>query len=172
VVHGAVSDAGGSVHVEQPDDGGTLVVLELPGLGDPSRDPGGTDRGAPQPTVLVVDDDADALRSVARLLETCGFRVVVTTSGAEAIARLRDTDDVDVVLTDVVMPQLSGPALAAELRTLRPSLPVVLMTAYGADLLAGVDGPVLSKPLVLEEVDRVLRDAAGLQPSVPGGRPA
>jgi CheY-like chemotaxis protein len=172
VVHGAVVDAGGTVQVEQPPDGGTLVVLELPALAEPN--PGRASGADDDPlTVLVVDDDPDALRSVARLLETCGFRVVVTTSGAEALARLRDADDpaeVDVVLTDVVMPHMSGPVLAAELRALRPTLPVVLMTAYGADLLVDVDAPVLSKPLLPEEVDRVLRAAAGLTPPVPGGR--
>jgi CheY-like chemotaxis protein len=117
--------------------------------------------------VLVVDDDVHALRSAARMLESAGHEVTVATSGAEALARVRDPGRpdvaaVDVALVDVVMPVMSGPALASALRGQLADLPVVLMTGFGADLLGddAVGLVVLAKPLDPEVVDAALRDAA------------
>ncbi len=166
IVHGVAVDSGGSVELESRPGEGTVATIRFPVAG---ADAAGSaevpvavdaDRTV---RVLVVDDDPHALRSAARLLETAGFRVDVATTAAEALARVRDGGDAQVVLTDVVMPGMSGPALAAALRSERPELPVVLMTAYGGDLLPSefVDVAVLSKPLDPERVRVALLTAVG-----------
>ena len=166
IVHGVAVDSRGSVEITCPPGGGTVVSMSFP-LADADAD--GTsvhlarpDRGRPV-RVLVVDDDPHALRSAARLLGAAGFDVDVATSGAEALARLRDGGGVQVVLADVVMPAMSGAALAAALRSERPDLPVVLMTAYAGDTLpsGAVNVVVLAKPLDADEVRRALLEAVG-----------
>jgi PAS domain S-box-containing protein len=165
IAHSTVSDVGGTARIESPQGGGTRIVLEFPAAGSSGNGSAPTRRGSGDGTltVLVVEDDPDALRSVSRLLEASGLTVVVASSGMEAEARLRGPSGtvVDVVLTDVVMPQVSGPALAARLRASHPEVPVVLMTAFGADQLPDRTEalPVLHKPLDVDEVIATLRAA-------------
>jgi PAS domain S-box-containing protein len=83
-------------------------------------------------TVLVVDDDPDVSRSVREILEDEGCRVVESRSGSEALSTL-ERSHVDLVLSDVVMPDMDGYQLFQTLQTNRPDLPIVLMTAYYYD---------------------------------------
>ena len=83
-------------------------------------------------TVLVVDDDPDVSRSVREILEEEGCKVVVSHSGNEALSAL-DRQSVDLVLSDVVMPDMDGYQLFRKLQSTRPNLPIVLMTAYYYD---------------------------------------
>jgi len=83
-------------------------------------------------TVLVVDDDPDVSRSVREILEDEGCKVLVSHSGSEALSEL-DRQPVDLVLSDVVMPDMDGYQLFRKLQSTRPDLPIVLMTAYYYD---------------------------------------
>ena len=83
-------------------------------------------------TVLIVDDDPDVSRSVCEILEDEGCKVVVSRSGTEALSAL-DREPVDLVLSDVVMPDMDGYELFRTLQQTRPNLPIVLMTAYYYD---------------------------------------
>lgn len=83
-------------------------------------------------TVLVVDDDPDVSRSVREILEDEGCKVVISHSGTEALSEL-DRQPVDLVLSDVVMPDMDGYQLFRRLQSMRPNLPIVLMTAYYYD---------------------------------------
>ena len=83
-------------------------------------------------TVLIVDDDPDVSRSVSEILEDEGCNVVVSHSGSEALSAL-DKQKVDLVLSDVVMPDMDGYELFRTLQQTRPELPIVLMTAYYYD---------------------------------------
>jgi PAS domain S-box-containing protein len=83
-------------------------------------------------TVLVVDDDPDVSRSVREILEDEGCTVLVSHSGSEALSEL-DRQSVDLVLSDVVMPDMDGYQLFRKLQSTRPDLPIVLMTAYYYD---------------------------------------
>lgn len=85
------------------------------------------------PRVLVVDDSAVDRRFAQKVLEEDGeIEVVLANDGVEALAVL-DREDVDVVLTDLVMPNLDGRALVREVRRRHPFLPVVVMTAKGSE---------------------------------------
>jgi PAS domain S-box-containing protein len=83
-------------------------------------------------TILVVDDDPDVCASMADILGCEGCRIVTTSSGIEALRYIQRIP-VDLVLSDVMMPDMDGYELFRELRTARPELPIVLMTAYYYD---------------------------------------
>jgi len=83
-------------------------------------------------TILVVDDDADVCASMADILGGEGCHIITTASGAEALRYLQRSP-VDLVISDVVMPDMDGYELFRELRTAQPALPIVLMTAYYYD---------------------------------------
>jgi CheY-like chemotaxis protein len=104
--------------------------------------------------ILVVDDDLGVCQSLRDLLSQEGCDVVVATGGREALARLQ-TESVDLVLSDVVMPDLDGYQLFHEVRHRWPALPVVLMTAFHFDKdhvikrsrMAGVTDVIYKKPI-------------------------
>jgi PAS domain S-box-containing protein len=83
-------------------------------------------------TIVVVDDDSDVCSSVADILMAEGCNIITTPSGVEALRYLRD-NDVDLVLSDVVMPDMDGYELFQEISKKFPTVPVVLMTAYYYD---------------------------------------
>ena len=173
IVHGVAVDSAGTVEIDSVAGGGTTVRMRFPpavsqsDVGElcPPTPIVGDDEVDEVVRVMVVDDDPHASRSAARLLNSAGFVVEVASTAAEALAGVRSgaTTGIDVVLTDVVMPAMSGPALAAALRLEQPDLPVVLMTANAADLLAADLGDVmvLDKPLEADEVRRTLLAAVG-----------
>ncbi|MCB9527091.1 MAG: sigma-54 dependent transcriptional regulator [bacterium] len=83
-----------------------------------------------KPTLLIVDDDSSNLASLVRVFERLDLRVVAATSGREALDALRRTP-VEVVLTDLMMPQMSGTELLENVKAVAPDTEVILMTAYG-----------------------------------------
>jgi two-component system NtrC family response regulator len=81
-------------------------------------------------TILVVDDELNYLTVMEALLEEAGYEVITAGSGLEAI-KIAGDSDLDLVLTDMKMPKMSGIELLDEMRRLYPDLPVIIMTAYG-----------------------------------------
>ena len=109
---------------------------------------------APRPTILVVDDEPGVRIMVARMLSLSGYAVVSAQSGEEAITIAQEyAAPIDLVLTDVRMPVMSGPELVTELQKLRPEIRVMYMSAYSRDVLPpGVqdsDIPFLTKPFTM-----------------------
>ena len=118
--------------------------------------------------ILVVDDEPVIRRFAARVLEDEGFQVLEAEDGAEAPRVLGERlSDVDAVLSDIVMPKVNGVELLQVLTTIRPSLPVLLMSGYANAQLEGmgIAAPcaILPKPFaaeqLIEEVRRCLRGA-------------
>ena len=115
----------------------------------------GTDAVAPaRPTILVVDDEAGVRVMVARMLSLSGYSVVSAQSGEEAISIAQEyAAPLDLVLTDVRMPGMSGPELVEALLKLRPGIRVMYMSAFSRDVLPpGVqdtDIPFLTKPFTM-----------------------
>jgi CheY-like chemotaxis protein len=109
-------------------------------------------------TLLVADDNRGFAELVRALLEDAGHTVVTAYSGLAAIAAVTQ-QPVDAAVLDVLIPEISGDAVAERLRQLQPGLPIVLMTGNG-EFAAGVGFPVLYKPFTKEEllaaVDRLL----------------
>ncbi len=81
-------------------------------------------------TILVVDDEANYLTVMEALLGEAGYETLTAASGADAL-KVAAQADLDLVLTDMKMPQMSGIELLSELKRLDPDLPVIIMTAYG-----------------------------------------
>jgi two-component system, cell cycle sensor histidine kinase and response regulator CckA len=100
-----------------------------------------------QSTVLVVDHEVQLRRYMARVMADEGYRVLTAADGIEALALLESSDSrVDLVITDVVMPVMTGPELAAHLAT-QPLPPPVLFVS-GGHSLKDVPGPTLRKPFL------------------------
>ncbi len=104
--------------------------------------------------VLVVDDDSLVLTSTRLLIEDLGHRVLCAASGAQALELHERNPDIDLVITDMAMPQMDGAQLAKLLRDRQPSLPIILATGY-AERLEGfaTQLPRLIKPF--KQIDLV-----------------
>ena len=116
--------------------------------------PGPEAPAAPRPTILVVDDEAGVRVMVARMLSLAGYSVVSAQSGEEALSIAQEyAAPLDLVLSDVRMPGMSGPEMVEQLQQLRPGIRVMYMSAYSRDVLpAGVsdtDVPFLTKPFTM-----------------------
>lgn len=115
-------------------------------------------------TILLVEDEENVRRVTGRLLERLGFRVLLASSAEEALD-LYEGRGVrpDLVLTDVVMPGLTGIEMAERLRGLDPHLPILFTSGYTSRELGRTPddppSPFLPKPFSLEELDRSVRKA-------------
>lgn len=108
-------------------------------------------------TILFAEDEAPIRESVAELLSFRGFRVLVAENGYEAL-RLLTQENVDVLLTDIVMPGMNGVELARRAKGLRPDLQVLFVTAYASKASEAMHlGKLLYKPLRAHEIDAELR---------------
>jgi two-component system cell cycle sensor histidine kinase/response regulator CckA len=128
-VYGTVDQADGWIDVTSAVGEGTRFTVVLPAAGDPA------DAGPPQdlqrPTLLLVEDEPALRLLVVTMLEEEGYLVLQAGNGLDAIALAeRHRGEIDLLLTDVVMPRLSGPELAQQLRGLRPGLEVLFMSGY------------------------------------------
>jgi len=113
--------------------------------------------------VLVVDDDPVVGRSFDRVLSGKGYAVITAENGQDALDKLA-REDYDAVFTDIRMPGMSGIEVAERIKTLRPWLPVVIVTGFGSDenqakaKAAGVNS-ILHKPLSPEMIETSAREA-------------
>ena len=115
--------------------------------------------------ILVVDDDPAQLRLLSTILEAEGWDVSQAASGEAAIKRLEQATEVDVVLTDLMMPGMDGSALLAQVTARWPEIPVIILTAHGSvdsavGLLHAGAHDYLTKPPKLDELRITVRRAA------------
>jgi PAS domain S-box-containing protein len=133
-VHAMVTQAGGTARIHSNVGRGTVVELELPGADTPvvTAPVAGITATAPLGvTILVAEDDDGTRKAVARILRRAGYTLVETRDGAEALREIEVRGDAfHLLLTDVMMPGLTGPALAERARSIVPNLPVLFMTGY------------------------------------------
>ncbi len=104
----------------------------------------------PPKTILVVEDTAPFLRLVQTILEDAGFRVLTAPDAMEAIQVAEQAQTIDLLLSDVMMPDMSGPELAAKLKHSHPGMPVILMSGFtGGEVLVLNHGwHFIQKPFV------------------------
>jgi len=110
-------------------------------------------------TVLVVDDEPLVLEVTARMLEELGCESITAHDGHEALALLKNGRAIDIMITDINMPGLTGYELAESARRLRPGLQMILLSGREAD---GHGLPLLRKPFLENDLVRVMRETTGL----------
>jgi len=165
-VHRMVAECGGTITIESDPAEGSTFSVYLPVVRSTAapRVPPRLDVGAQGITVLVVEDD-DLVRSLTqRLLEAAGYEVLNARSGADALELMRiQGEQIDLLLTDVVMPGMHGPELARESQKLRPGLATVFTSGFTEEVAANhVGAPVghlLAKPFSPEELVDAVRQA-------------
>ena len=171
-VYGIVKQSGGQVLVQSELGQGTMFRVYLPQVDGPagpiteSQVAGESLRGTE--TILLVEDE-DAVRDLAcRALEGFGYRVISARSGKEALEVWgRQTGMPDLLVTDVVMPQMSGPDLARALTALAPDIKVLYISGYVGDAFSsgesepGID--LLPKPFTPERLARKIREVLSAQ---------
>jgi PAS domain S-box-containing protein len=138
-VYGVVMQAGGQVQLDSDPGAGTVVTIEIPAADEAPVGPGAAadaplaGRGE---TILVVEDEDGVRELTRRILVDSGYTVICAEGGLQAQEQLREHDgEVHLLVSDVVMPGMSGPQVAASLRELRPGLQVMFMSGHPADLL-------------------------------------
>jgi len=122
--------------------------------------------------VLVVDDHDPTRQTITRMLEAGGFEVVQASSGNEALACLsRESDDIDMVLSDVTMPGMTGIDLSYQIRELYPSMPVAIVSGDVSELersiIGRADVPFIKKPFHAESLYSAVREAIRLRAASP-----
>ncbi|MGF3023209.1 ATP-binding protein [Methylobacterium aquaticum] len=176
-VYGFVTQSGGRVRIDSQPGQGTAIELMLPVSADgvPAETAGRSSLAASRPgrarqTVLVVEDDAAVRLASAETIGELGYRTVTAPDGAAALAALDSERDVAVLFTDVVMPGIDGPTLAAEARRRRPDLRVIFATGHPRD--DAQEGPrlgpgetVLRKPFTIEALAEALEAASRAEAS-------
>jgi two-component system, cell cycle sensor histidine kinase and response regulator CckA len=139
--YGVVKGAGGEISLTSQPGVGTVVRIDLPAAEHATAaKPRSEHRpaGGNGETVLVVEDDDDVRDMVALMLRRSGYRVIEAPSPVEAVIIARTAQPlVDVLLTDVVMPGMSGIELAAHVREAMPAIPILLMSGHTAGSLPG-----------------------------------
>jgi signal transduction histidine kinase len=151
-VYGIVEQSGGRINVVSAVDRGTTFELYFPSLlVEPGAelDRGGAGPLAGRETVLVVEDEEAVRRFVSEVFRSNGYTVLEARNGDEALTRSRSHDgDVDLVVTDVVMPGMSGPELVSQLVEERPGTRVIFMSGYPDCELGERPGLATSVPFV------------------------
>lgn len=151
MVHGFIEQLGGRFILKSEKGQGTtaelLIPVALEGVASKPQLSSATPVSVPRLSVLVVDDDSLVLTSTSLLLEDLGHRVLGATSGEQALRLFDQGEVIDLMITDMAMPKMSGAQLAHAVRMLKPDLPIILATGY-AERLEGfaAELPRLPKP--------------------------
>ena len=172
-VYGIVTEAGGAISVESELNAGTTFRLLIPIAVDPATQDHESKPVRPPVAhgqhVLVVEDEDGVRDLVVRILEEHGYAVSAAVDGQSALQEV-EHKRFDLLLTDVIMPNMPGPALAELIHQSQPRLPVLFMSGYTQGLLGaehGVDHDIelIQKPFTADELlDRIHQVLAAAAP--------
>jgi CheY-like chemotaxis protein len=176
MVYGLVRQSGGFVSLDSTPGQGTSIEILLPAHAPPATAeatemvpavervvPAAAPAPAPTAppstrTVLVVDDEDSVRRLVSAVLRRHGFSIIEAANGREALTALAERYDVDLVISDVLMPELGGRELAKQLQRDRPEMPVLFISGYTNQELANEGGSLdadamfLAKPFSSQQL--------------------
>jgi PAS domain S-box-containing protein len=172
-VYGIVKQSGGHVWVYSEVGHGSTFKVYLPRIVQ-----GASDRAAFQDeppvargeeTVLLVEDEELVRRLARRALEACGYTVIEASDASQALAFSEGAAPIDIVVTDVIMPRMSGRELVQQLSTARPGLRILYMSGYTDNAIAHrgiLDGGThfIQKPFTMRALARKVRDVLDAPP--------
>ena len=166
-VYGIVKQFGGHVELVSQPGKGTTVTLLLPRAAVDGVAPVPVERPAPQvgtETILVAEDEPIVRRLTVRNLQSLGYRVLEARNGEEALEIFTNSADrIHLVLTDVIMPKLSGPDLVTRVRAIDPDQRFLFMSGFAEDMLdatTSIEGTaLLTKPFTRETLSAAVRAA-------------
>jgi two-component system cell cycle sensor histidine kinase/response regulator CckA len=167
-VFGIVEQCGGVIDVESELGRGTTFRIYLPRVDSPAFAPAPKEQ-APRPahggeTLLLVEDDEQLRSLLALVLQQAGYTVLETASPQEALTYASNSDHrIDLLITDVVMPQMRGPMLAARITEARPAVKVLFLSGYTGKALTAADdlnpqAPFLEKPFARQALLTKVRE--------------
>jgi PAS domain S-box-containing protein len=164
MVHGLAEQSGGKLLIRSHPGLGTTVDLYLPATvrasGEQRRQLANPVEHAAEPLdVLVVDDDPLVLANTAAMLEDLGHAVRIAVSGEDALDQLARDGDVDLVVTDQLMPRMTGSQLAARIRLGVPDMPILIVSGF-TEFQASEAGrfPMLPKPFDRQGLARAIAE--------------
>ncbi|HEX8308334.1 MAG TPA: PAS domain S-box protein [Allosphingosinicella sp.] len=162
-IHGFAAQAGGRAEIRSAPGEGTSVRIILPATDKafgPRAESALVDKPPRGLSVLLVEDNDHVREFACHLLDELGYRVVTASSGEEALERL-ESEPVDILFSDVVMPGLSGIELSRLARKRHPSLPILLASGYSEEIVgaAGADFEIVRKPYDLNGIEAALARA-------------
>ena len=169
IVYGIVKQAGGEIMVYSEPGSGTTFKIYLPMVDQPASFAAQqrTTQMRGSETILVCEDDAKIRRLVEAMLLRLGYRVLIAENPDQALARASQSDaEIDLLLTDIVMPRISGIELARAVRAMRPGIPVLYMSGYTDNQMndswvLDEDVPFLQKPFTAAALAQKVRWALG-----------
>ncbi len=168
IVRSIARNAGGTVVLDSTLAAGTRVEVLLPAAAASATQ--AADAAAGSERILLVEDD-DGVREIARAtLEDAGYRVVAVRSGDEALVTMATSTNVDLVVSDLVMPGIGGRELVTRLRSTHPTLPVLYMSGHAADGPPVLEGEMrvgfLAKPFTATQLLASVRSVLPLVGSI------
>jgi signal transduction histidine kinase/CheY-like chemotaxis protein len=165
-VYGIVEHAGGSVELRSREGFGTSVVVYLPAVADPEPDEASESEeesaGGDGQLILLVEDEPTLRLSTSRILSANGYEVLEAADGEEALTLAASLQrPIDLLVTDVAMPSLSGPELARRLRATARNIPLIFMSGHAAELQEelGANVQLLLKPVPSSDLLRAVQSA-------------
>jgi PAS domain S-box-containing protein len=167
-VYGFITQSGGEVVLRSEVGKGTTVDIYLPAILDDDKETDQEDKAeAHSDTVLIVEDEADLMDTASELFRSIGFEVLTAGNGHDAIDILKRKSNIDVLFTDVMMPNgMSGIELAHFTREHYPAIKIILASGYPLPAIKAAHGGLddftfMSKPYRLPELAKKLRMMAG-----------
>ena len=166
LVHAIVQSLDGAIAVQSSIGKGSSFSVYLPSLRRAQQEEVAVKKELPRGTerILLVDDEAVVAEFGQRALKFLGYQVTIRTSSIDALELFKaDPGQFDLIITDKMMPNLTGIELCKKIRAIRADIPVILLTGFSHNLTpeqtvnAGFQRSVM-KPLLVEEIGQVVRD--------------